>query len=215
MNFCELIPKLIEDLIAGTILLIIGFEIFKRQEKFKASAQEVKSRCKELEIFLEPYINLNLQLLDFESRIRTSFQSNLTNFVDSFLSNTIMENRIPIILFKNNVLLKFEPSIPVNLAKTVELQEKLYSLVNYSNSLLMSYGILLDVMEKVNEQYPNRDREYIDNVWKGYRSSRLIFSYVLKMLQGIAHKSIHGSYDWDEFIGQLKNIEKIPWEKQN
>ncbi len=215
MCFCSLItklgdlfPKLIEDILAGTILLLIGFWFFKRQEKFKASAQEVKERCKELEKFLEPFIILNLQLIEFERRLTEKFQTNITDFLDDFINKGKVESQLSISILGDSGLQGLNNNIPSGLAKTVSFHEPLVSLINAGMLVSILKGSCLETLRLVNEQKPSPDVEMLKNSWLGYLNSRKKYSNILKSLDSLAHKSITGSYDWNEFEQKLSNIKQ-------
>jgi hypothetical protein len=204
----ELLPKLFEDVLAGTILLSIGFSFFLWQERIKASAAEVKVRCKELELFLEPFTRLNLQLIEFERRILRDFQCNYSNLIDMFLSKSLIECRLSINILKGTAIEKIDPNIPTSLAKTVSFQEPLVALVNSGMLISLQMGALLETMNIVNEQKPSPDIEMLKFSLAGYLERRNKYSKLLKSLDSLAHKAITGSFNWDEFEVQLSKIKR-------
>lgn len=208
IKFGDLLPKLIENLLAGLILLWIGFAFFKRQQKFLASAREVHDRCKDLEIFLKPFIDLNYQLELFEDLIRNMYRSGLSDFVNRYSKVSVMDNTT----FVNN--LRSYPltddttkPIPESLTRTIELQKPLTAVIHFRVATLTARGIFLETLHKLNQKDPSLDINSLSNIWNEYLKCRRSYFQIIKILETIAHNSIHEAYDWNEFVSQLSKIE--------
>jgi hypothetical protein len=156
----------------------------------------------------EPFIDLNYQLELFEDLIRNMYRSGLSDFVNRYSKVSVMDNTT----FVNN--LRSYPltddttkPIPESLTRTIELQKPLTAVIHFRVATLTARGIFLETLHKLNQKDPSLDINSLSNIWNEYLKCRRSYFQIIKILETIAHNSIHEAYDWNEFVSQLSKIE--------
>ncbi len=205
--FWDFAGKILEDVISGIILLFLGFFMFKQQESFKASSNEVRELCKKIQEALKPFADLNLQFEKFDLNTRLNYQVKLSDFPRKFCGRSAIENQVAINILRVTAPTGFEISIPEELNRNVILQRPLGYLRHFAIRLGTAHKVLLETLDRFNSRQPGVQEDNVSNIWNEYLRTRLLFSNHLKSLESISHNAVHGSYDWVKFSKELEKLE--------
>jgi hypothetical protein len=201
--------KIFEDVISGLVLIGVGFWAFKRQESYKASAQEVREICKKAKEFLKVFEDLNLKFEQFEFSIRTGYQiRGLVAFPNKFVERRPVENLVSVQVLRSVAPGIFDVVVPDELNREILFQETLFMLRAHGMRATTAIRVLMENLDGFLNGEPNFDEVTIRNVWEEYIASKRNFSSRLKSFNLIIHNAIHGSYDWNKFSDEIETILK-------
>lgn len=217
-EFVKQIFAALFNLFTGSILLIVGFFIFKKQEKFKASSNEVKDICETLNKNLKIIYDLELLCRFIDQNLEQFLRLDPQKLASVIGEGDVSKNRTLIIVLRS---LKMKSS-PIERSEKFYHQELLLSVL-YNLEMLQlgvtaNYQTAVDTIEAhlAPEKYPGEPRPSemeINNIWSFFLESKSKFQKSVSMFKEMTKDGIHGRMDIVEFNSRLKSINDASSEK--
>ena len=203
------VKPIIQNLISGGVLILVGYLLFKRQERFKSSTKQVQNICEQLSLYLFAYRELRFS---YEILQRVSCNGrNLGNseLPEAFMGAPKQAKKIFYQILSARKLEGINQPFPDSLKQVTLLFKSMTWVYDSGLCVVVSYNTLLSVMDDIINEKPDFDLTNLKRCWNMYQTGIKQLNLVLDFLTKICDDSIWILLDRETFELELSKFESI------